>query len=89
MMKIKDGFVRKTIAGSEVVLAVGEAAEHFNGTITLNETGKLLWEALETGCDLDTLVQKLLAIYDIDEATARADVARFVTNLKKYSIIDE
>lgn len=88
-MKIKDGFIRKNIAGSEVVLAVGEAAEHFNGTITLNEPGKLLWEALETGCDTDTLVQKILDVYDIDEATARADVEKFVANLKNHAIIDE
>lgn len=87
MMKIRDGFIRKTIAGSEVVLAVGEAAEHFNGTITLNDSGKLLWEALEAGCDMDGLVQKLLEVYDVDEGLARADAEKFVANLKKYNIV--
>ena len=88
-MKIKEGFVRKTIAGSEVVLAVGKRAEEFNGTITLNGPGKLLWESLETGCEMNDLVQKLLAIYDVDEATVRADVEKFVDNLRQHGILDE
>lgn len=88
-MRIKNGFVRKSIAGSEVVLAVGEAADRFNGTITLNGSGKLLWEALEAGCDADVLVQKILDSYEIDEETARADVERFLDGLRKYGILDE
>lgn len=88
-MKIKEGFVRKTIAGSEVVLAVGEAAEKFNGTITLNGSGKLLWTALEKGTDTDTLVNLILDSYQIDEATARADVEKFLASLRRYSILDE
>ncbi len=88
-MKIKEGFIRKTIAGSEVVLAVGKAAEQFNGTITLNGSGKLLWELLEAGCEQSDLVQKILDAYEIDEETARADVERFLSGLRKYSILDE
>lgn len=88
-MKIKEGFVRKTIAGSEVILAVGDAAEKFNGTITLNGSGKLLWTALEQGTDADSLVKLILSRYQIDEATAKADVEKFLATLRKYSILDE
>lgn len=88
-MKIKEGFVRKTIASSEVVLAVGAAAEKFNGTITLNSSGKLLWEALEKGADTDELVGLILDRYQIDEGIARADVEKFLANLRKYGILNE
>ncbi|MGM9681433.1 MAG: PqqD family protein [Eubacteriales bacterium] len=88
-MKIKEGFVRKTIAGSEVILAVGDAAEKFNGTITLNGSGKLLWTALEQGTDADSLVKLILDRYQIDETTAKADVEKFLATLRKYSILDE
>lgn len=88
-MKINEGFIRKNIAGSEIVLAVGAAADKFNGTITLNGSGTLLWSALEKGTDTESLVALILDTYNIDEATARADVLKFLGNLRKYGILDE
>ena len=44
-MKIKDGFAKRNIAGSDIVVPIGENAKEFNGMITLNETGGFLWDA--------------------------------------------
>ena len=38
-MKIKSGFAKRNIAGSEIVVPVGNKAMEFNGMITLNESG--------------------------------------------------
>lgn len=38
-MKIKEGFAKRNIAGSEIVVPVGKKALEFNGMVTLNETG--------------------------------------------------
>ena len=35
-MKVKDGFVLRAIAGSNIVVPVGAATAQFNGMITLN-----------------------------------------------------
>ena len=45
-MKIKSGFAKRNIAGSEIVVPVGENASRFNGMITLNETGSFFWDCL-------------------------------------------
>ena len=46
-MKLKDGFLLKEIAGSWVVVPVGEQVVDFQMMITLNETGAFLWEKLK------------------------------------------
>ena len=43
-MKIKSGFAKRNIAGSEIVVPVGNKAMEFNGMITLNESGGFFWE---------------------------------------------
>ena len=39
-MKIKDGFILRSVSDAYVVVPLGEAAKTFNGMITLNETGE-------------------------------------------------
>ena len=38
-MKIKDGFILRTVADSCIVVPVGERSIDFSGVITLNEVG--------------------------------------------------
>ena len=88
-MIIKPGFVIKQVGGQEIVIAVGKAAEKFNGYITLNVSGKLLWNALSKGATKDELVSLMLATYDVERQVAEEDVDRFVTKLISADIIDE
>lgn len=88
-MIIKPGFVAKEVGGQEIVIAVGKAAEKFNGYITLNGSGKLLWEALSKGATKDELVSLMLATYDVERDIASADVDKFINKLLEADIIDE
>ena len=45
-MKIKEGFVRRNVGGSDVVVAVGKASVEFNAMINLNSTGAFIWSLL-------------------------------------------
>ena len=47
-MRRNSEFVLRQIAGKNVVVPLGQAAEAFRGMITLNKTGKFLWDLLET-----------------------------------------
>ena len=86
-MKLKEGFVVREVAGQTVVLPSGENL-NLNMMITLNGTGKFLWERIAVGADVDSLVADLLAEYDVDEATARAGVERFVTKLESNGFLE-
>lgn len=89
-MKIKSGFILRSIAGCKVVVSVGKRTMDFNGIINLNDSGAFLWERLEQGADEDTLVAAILENYtDVDEETARASVRDFVNSLREADCLDE
>ena len=79
-MKLKDGFLMRTVAGKTVVLPCDEALD-LNMMITLNDTGAFLWEKLQEETTQEALVAALLGEYDVDEETAKASVAAFVEKL--------
>lgn len=85
-MKLKSGFILRDVAGQTVVLPAGEDMD-LNMMITLNDTGKFLWQLLETERTDSDLVTALLNEYDVDEATAIAAVNGFVAELKKHEFL--
>ena len=88
-MKIKSNFILRTIAGSNVVVPIGSDVVDFNGMISLNETGAFLWEKLKTEKSSDELVAAMLSEYDVDEKTAKEDVADFIKTLTNNGLIEE
>lgn len=87
-MKIKNNFVLKKIAGSYVVVPVRTRAVDFSGIIKLTESGAFLWKLLEKGADREELITKMLEEYAVDEATAAADIDRFVAKLREADLIE-
>ena len=86
-MKIAEGFLLKSIAGTHVVVPTGSNTVSFGNIISLNETGVFLWEILENDTTEENLVNSMLEEFDIDEATAKADVAEFVGKLKEAGLL--
>ena len=85
-MKIKDGYILRVVAKQNVVLpAIGDL--ELDRMLTLNATGKFLWERLEKGAEKDDLVAAMLDHYEIDENTARTCVDNFVKNLERYGFL--
>lgn len=85
-MKLKDGFILRTVAGETVVLPAAGVTD-FDMMITLNETGRFLWERLAVGAEETELVQALLAEYDVSEEKAAESVAAFVARLKELEFL--
>ena len=85
-MKMKDGFILRTVAGETVVLPTG-GVTNFDMMITLNDTGRFLWEHLENETNESELVQALLAEYDVTEEVAAKSVAAFVARLKELDFL--
>lgn len=85
-MKIKEGFLLREVAGQTVVLPCGDTLD-LNMMITLNETGKFLWQLLEQGSDESSLVEALLAEYDVDRERAAKSVTAFLAKLKENDFV--
>ena len=87
-MKIKEGYLLRQVAGSNIIVAVGDEAVNFNGIKTLNETGAFLWKQIELGADEELVVKALMDEYEVDEETAKEDVKEFI-NLLIYNELIE
>lgn len=86
-MKLKQGFIMREIAGEIIVVPSGSEL-NLDMMITLNDTGRFLWQRLEVGADMDELVQAMLGEYDVDEQTARAGAERFVSKLQERGFME-
>ncbi len=86
-MKIKENFMLRKVADCFVVVPVGAAVSEFNGMINLNDVGAFLWQLLENETTEEDVVKALLEQYDVDEATAAADVAKFISELKNADLL--
>lgn len=80
-MKLKKEFVLREVAGSWIVLATGKTTLDFNGMISLNDSGALLWQTLENGANRDALIETLMQNYEVEPETASADVDAFIKKL--------
>lgn len=85
-MKIKDGYILRTIAGDNIVLPSGDELD-LNVVITLNHSARFLWERLEQGAEADELTEALLGEYEVDRATAEKAVADFIETLKHHDLL--
>ncbi len=88
-MKIKDGFVMRRFGDKWIAVAAEELADSHNMLITLNRTSAAMWELLSVDTDYDTVLKGLLARFDAEEATVRADLDRGLETLRKAGILDE
>lgn len=88
-MKIKNDFVLKTIAGTNVVVPLGSNTVSFRAIITLNESGAFLWQSLENDITKEQLLELMLKEYDIDRDTALLDIEEFLNKLREAELLDE
>ena len=87
-MKIKDGFILRVVAGTNLVAAVGERSKEYNRMIKLNDTGAFLWKLMERECTVAQLVDGLTREYNVTREVAEYDVDAFVTALKGAGVLD-
>ena len=87
-MKIKDGFVLRTICGQNVISGEGAANVNYSSLITLNDTAAYLFKNL-VGKEFteETAVELLLQEYDVERDTAAKDVKALVAKWQEIGLI--
>lgn len=86
-MRIEKDFILREIAGDYIIIPTGRTVSDFNGLITVNEVGVTLWKMLQEEVTLETLVQGVLAEYDVEEDVAREDIQEFLDKLVEGGIL--
>ena len=86
-LKLKDGFLLREIAGRIVAVPVGDNLD-LNLMISLNGTGRFLWERLKTGACAQELKEALMETYDVSEVLAQSDVDAFIEKLSENGFLE-
>ena len=89
-MKLNKNYILRTVAGSDVVVAVGEEANKLREMITLNETGASIWRCLEQELDIDQTVEKMKQEYTgVDDERLRKEIGIFLDKLREQGILQD
>ena len=88
-MRIKNGFLLREIAGTYVVVPVGERVIDFKGMMTLNEVGSFVWDKMQNECTFDEILVSILEEYDVDADTAKADLESFIARVWHNGALEE
>ena len=80
-MRKKENYVLRRVVDTWVILPLAEQTLNFNGMLTLNDSGAMLWEYLEPGCTREDLAQTLTEKYDVSYEQALCDVDEFLEKL--------
>ena len=88
-MKIKEGFILRTICGEHIVVGEGLAQVNFNKMLSLNESAAYLWKAV-SGKEFteEDLVQLLLDQYEVSREVAQKDVEKLVAIWKEQGVAE-
>ena len=80
-MKQNPDYILRTVAGSTVLVPVGDATKDFPGMITMNATSAFLWETLSQSQTAESLMEALCSRYDVTPQQAKEDVDKFLHTL--------
>jgi hypothetical protein len=86
-MEIKKDLLKREIAGDSFLIPVGKSVYDTNGMFVLTELGAFIWDLLPQVKDAEDILEKVLAEYEVDEATARTDVETFLQKLRDMGIL--
>lgn len=87
-MKIKSGFVLMKVGIQNIVVAVDDMADQFNGMIRLNETGEFLWKLLQEGTTEEQMTAALAQECEVSEEETRPEVEAFVKKLTEAGVVE-
>lgn len=82
-MKIKSGFIKRTVGTEHVVLSVDGK---FNGMIKLNAVGADLWDFFCTEHTAAQAVEYLCQKYEVDAERAAKNVDMFMQQVEKNGL---
>ena len=88
-MKIKEGFVLRNVVDEYIVMPTGDNIAKFEGAVVLNEVSAFIFKQLENPVSRDDLLTAVLNEYDVDEATAAADLDALLDKLAEMGVLEK
>ncbi|MBO7141562.1 MAG: PqqD family protein [Bacteroidales bacterium] len=87
-MQLKPGFILREVCGQKVIVAEGLGAVDFGKLLSLNDTAAFLWQKAQEGdFTAEGLAEAMCQQFDIDQATAFADVKEIIDKWQQLGLI--
>jgi hypothetical protein len=86
-MKIQKELLKREVGGEAFLVPLGKTVFESNGLFALTEVGSFIWDLLPEAETEEELLGKILEEYEVDEDTARKDLAQFLDKLRDMNII--
>ena len=87
-MKIKEGFVLRTVMGNNVAVATKQASKSFRGMIQLNNSAADIWKFIEQGLNEEEICIKMQEKYDAEPEKIQNDVKHVISVLSQNGILE-
>lgn len=88
-MKIKDGFVLRNVMDEFIVMPTDDNIAKFDGAVVLNEVSAFIYKLLEAPMSREDVLTAVLDAYEVDEATAAADLDALVDKLADMGVLEK
>ena len=88
-MKIKEGFVLRNVVDEFIVMPTGDNIAKFEGAVVLNEVSAFIFRQLENPVSREDLLEAVLSEYEVDEATAAADLDALLEKLAEMGVLEK
>ena len=88
-MKIKEGFVLRNVVDEFIVMPTGDNIAKFEGAVVLNEVSAFVFKQLENPVSRDDLLTAMLNEYEVDEATAAADLDALLEKFDEMGVLEK
>ena len=88
-MKIKEGFVLRNVVDEHIVMPTGDNIAKFEGAVVLNDVSAFVFEQLQHPVGMEDLLEAVLNEFEVDEATAKADLEALIAKFEEMGLIEK
>ncbi len=87
-VKRKDSFMLETIGDGNVLVPLGAQVMDLNGIVTLNTTGRYIWELLAEDQSIEEIAAAVAERFDVDPETAHTDIQVFLDEIARIGLLE-
>ena len=87
-MKRKDNFMLQAVGGENLLVPLGPRVMDLNGIVVLNDTGRFVWEILETERTPQELAAAVAEKFGVDAGRAESDVRAFLDEIGRIGLLE-
>lgn len=87
-MRIKEGYLLRKIADTNIVVPVGERVIDFRGMMVLNDVSAKVWEFLNVDRTRNQVLDYILETYDVDRETALYDINELIEKMENNGVLE-